>query len=609
MSDIYNILTSDGNKTFLNIKCNSVDAEHAIEAESINIASGEATVGLVNFTNLPLAPSPLVDHTIMICDSTDNGRPTINNGSEVHKLQYVDDIPITFADRIVSPDLSSSVICQNGGTVQTQGQLDLNNDQVINLKQITASTAFPLNVIKSNTELTMDTDLVSAYIGGNSRLNLSSGSSQLIGPDLFSSVKALNDTVVMSTASNGSQIYSDTSETFIKYQTEKLTLQSGKVTSTVPIVLPSNQLVSNPDLQWVDSSNTGLYSSSTGKVNIACEGLDSFQISKNGVSGTTEVLLNDGYPQQMAFAKIEALEPSGPCLVDFISYGAQSNIALARGNGTVSAPTKVLNGNSLGNLRCQGWSDAAAFNAASASVQFKASEDFTSASHNGGRIEFYTAANGSGILSQRMTLENTGFLGIGQAVPAAKLDINGSSGQTLKIVDTNQGAGKVLTSDASGVASWSAPGSIQLPIGYLYYEGPVNSGANVPGMVALSTKYLVDIPTSLGTSINFDSPSNCRLRYIGSSTKVFTLHYTISATNDDGGSDARSIYFYIYKNGVQVTGSSRSVTLGSVWFSVSACITISLTTNDYVELYISNESSSIVSSAGVQIGTLQFVCS
>lgn len=50
----------------------------------------------------------------------------------------------------------------------------------------------------------------------------------------------------------------------------------------------------------------------------------------------------------------------------------------------------------------------------------------------------------------------SGKVGIGTPSPATKLDVQGTSGTTLKIVDGNQGAGKVLTSDAAGVASWTS---------------------------------------------------------------------------------------------------------------------------------------------------------
>lgn len=48
-------------------------------------------------------------------------------------------------------------------------------------------------------------------------------------------------------------------------------------------------------------------------------------------------------------------------------------------------------------------------------------------------------------------------VGIGTATPAATLDVNGN----VKISGGTPGAGKVLTSDANGVATWSAAGVVQ----------------------------------------------------------------------------------------------------------------------------------------------------
>ncbi len=56
-----------------------------------------------------------------------------------------------------------------------------------------------------------------------------------------------------------------------------------------------------------------------------------------------------------------------------------------------------------------------------------------------------------------MTVAGTGNVGINTTSPAAKLEIDGSSGTTIKIVDGNQASGKVLTSDASGQGSWQTP--------------------------------------------------------------------------------------------------------------------------------------------------------
>ena len=77
-----------------------------------------------------------------------------------------------------------------------------------------------------------------------------------------------------------------------------------------------------------------------------------------------------------------------------------------------------------------------------------------SAGSNQYGLDFYTGWN------KWMSITNGGNVGIGTTAPAAKLEIDGTSGATLKIVDGNQAAGNVLTSNAAGVASWSPPGSI-----------------------------------------------------------------------------------------------------------------------------------------------------
>jgi hypothetical protein len=67
----------------------------------------------------------------------------------------------------------------------------------------------------------------------------------------------------------------------------------------------------------------------------------------------------------------------------------------------------------------------------------------------------------------QMTLNANGNLGIGIVTATAKLDIAGD----VKIADGTQGAGKILTSDADGLASWQTPGTCGLSIGDTHQGG------------------------------------------------------------------------------------------------------------------------------------------
>ncbi|WP_415327215.1 hypothetical protein [Chryseobacterium sp. MMS23-Vi53] len=58
-----------------------------------------------------------------------------------------------------------------------------------------------------------------------------------------------------------------------------------------------------------------------------------------------------------------------------------------------------------------------------------------------------------------VSINANGNIGIGTIAPTAKLEINSTSGNALKISDNTQGLGKVLTSDSNGNARWSAPGT------------------------------------------------------------------------------------------------------------------------------------------------------
>lgn len=75
-------------------------------------------------------------------------------------------------------------------------------------------------------------------------------------------------------------------------------------------------------------------------------------------------------------------------------------------------------------------------------------------------IHFETTESGSSIRQERMRISAAGNVGIGTTSPSQKLDVNGNIKVSGIILSTDAAAGKVLTSDASGNATWqTATGS------------------------------------------------------------------------------------------------------------------------------------------------------
>ena len=72
-----------------------------------------------------------------------------------------------------------------------------------------------------------------------------------------------------------------------------------------------------------------------------------------------------------------------------------------------------------------------------------------------GTANYIAKFAGPNMISDSVIYESGDNVGIGTTNPGAKLEVNGP----IKVTDGSQGAGKVLTSDASGLASWQSPSS------------------------------------------------------------------------------------------------------------------------------------------------------
>ncbi len=122
-------------------------------------------------------------------------------------------------------------------------------------------------------------------------------------------------------------------------------------------------------------------------------------------------------------------------------------------NGTLGSPTAAVANDTLVFLNGRGYGSTGFAAAATGSINISANETFTDTSM-ATYMRFYTTPTTTVTPLERMRIAPTGFVGINQTNPAATLEVDGSSGTTLKIVDGNQGQGKTLVSDSTGQASW-----------------------------------------------------------------------------------------------------------------------------------------------------------
>ncbi|MFN7976673.1 MAG: tail fiber domain-containing protein [Vicinamibacterales bacterium] len=96
----------------------------------------------------------------------------------------------------------------------------------------------------------------------------------------------------------------------------------------------------------------------------------------------------------------------------------------SRHGNSVANPTPVLTGSALLQLEGAGY-NGFYFTTATGLMRFMATEDW-SAANNGTELQFWTTRNGTNTLAQRMTITDTGKVGIGTYTPQVMLDVLGT---------------------------------------------------------------------------------------------------------------------------------------------------------------------------------------
>jgi hypothetical protein len=142
--------------------------------------------------------------------------------------------------------------------------------------------------------------------------------------------------------------------------------------------------------------------------------------------------------------------------------------------------------------------------------------------------------------------------------------------------------------------------NVQYPMGEISYFSTTGKSISILS-TSNGTSNLVacDPSTVFDGSVEFDSPSVGKLRYIGNKTKSFHVACTISVAPVNTAND--SYVFAVGKNGVAIPSSKVIQKLpNNDTQSTAMHVMVELKTNDYLELYAGN----LTSSGDVYIKTL-----
>ncbi len=148
--------------------------------------------------------------------------------------------------------------------------------------------------------------------------------------------------------------------------------------------------------------------------------------------------------------------------------------------------------------------------------------------------------------------------------------------------------------DLSNSGDITPGGRLMIPMGEISYFNLTGTTVTISGASDGSSNMVkVGPTTTLNNDMDFDNggSNNGRLRYIGTTTRTFhvacTISYSAASANQNG-------VFGIAKNGTVVTAGKILPFLGLATDTRSAALhlMVTLSTNDYLELYVGNTTAS-----------------
>jgi hypothetical protein len=179
---------------------------------------------------------------------------------------------------------------------------------------------------------------------------------------------------------------------------------------------------------------------------------------RNGLTFPTssaEQVLRRDDPMQLALQAAAALN-----VTRYSSNGGPPFFNSQKARGSYASPSAVLSGDQLGNFNATGYNGSGWPGSAGAKILMTAEENY-SATANGTNIEFFTTADTTTTLAEKMRITGAGNVGIGTAIPAANgltinsvtptltLELSGTSEESL--YDDGSNFYVISTSGGNGV--------------------------------------------------------------------------------------------------------------------------------------------------------------
>ena len=157
-------------------------------------------------------------------------------------------------------------------------------------------------------------------------------------------------------------------------------------------------------------------------------------------------------------------------------------------------------------------------------------------------------------------------------------------------------SGEVYVANGSGSGTWTPADS--------HIAGYIAFDASTPAYQHSTTTSdtVLDPTFSVASSKNFSGAStpNARLVYDGTDDVYGALHFVASVKQASGGD--RELELALFKNGVELNGTRSIMTIESgKWGTFALNSITSLSTNDYLEVFIKADSAHTTDFAGAKL--------